>query len=291
MRRTLSPADLIVTAYYSIVTVLLLVGWSRLNNPAALLAANLLVIGGVQVLARMAARGALGWRFVHDWFPVVAVLWAFEQLHWTIPAVHSFADRAWDHRLIALDRAWFGDVVAFLRPFWKPGLVDFLYLCYWSYFPLAFVLGAALWNRGDGRAFRESVAVLLTGWYLSYLGYFLVPAVGPLHVADAIRDPALSGWLVGDFFHAALLKVEGEIGDAFPSGHALIAMLSLALAWRHARRLFWGILVPASGLIVATIALRYHYVVDVAASAALAPAALALGRWIDRAWGAEAVRP
>jgi membrane-associated phospholipid phosphatase len=125
------------------------------------------------------------------------------------------------------------------------------------------------------------VTVLLTGLFLSYLGYFVVPAVGPHHFLVP-RPAILDGWILGGRFHAALMAAEWEMPDAFPSGHALMSMIVIVLAWRHHRRVFRWIVLPASGCILATVALRYHYVVDVVASAAVMPLALWAGRALAR---------
>ena len=85
--------------------------------------------------------------------------------------------------------------------------------------------------------------------------------------------------------------------NAFPSGHTAVTLLCLALIWREDRRLAFLVAPVCAGLILATLALRYHYAVDVLAGGAVAlfwivvglPAALrfdrrpaAAGRAADR---------
>ena len=55
-------------------------------------------------------------------------------------------------------------------------------------------------------------------------------------------------------------------------------MLVLILSWRLHRRVFWWLLPFASGLVLATMYLRYHYVVDVLVSILLLVPCVALGR-------------
>jgi uncharacterized membrane protein (DUF4010 family) len=204
-------------------------------------------------------------------------------LKYLVPEVHPFDDLGFDRALAALDARWFGDVFGFWRRLaWAP-LIDVLHVCYWSYFVLPIVLGVGLWRRGEMARFREVVAVLLVAWYLSYFGYVAVPAVGPHHAVDGARDPAFDGALFGGPLHALLMRLEGRMPDAFPSGHALIAMVALLLAWRHHRTLFWWLLPFAAGLWLATMALRYHYVVDVVGSIAILPVAMVGGRFLVRA--------
>jgi len=59
-------------------------------------------------------------------------------------------------------------------------------------------------------------------------------------------------------------------------------MLVLFLSWRLHRRVFWGLLPFAIGLILGTMYLRYHYVVDVLAAVLLVPVSLVSGRWLHR---------
>jgi len=54
-------------------------------------------------------------------------------------------------------------------------------------------------------------------------------------------------------------------------------VLSLVLAWRYARPAFWVLLPIVAVLVLSTMALRYHYVVDVLAGLAGVPLALWLG--------------
>jgi hypothetical protein len=105
---------------------------------------------------------------------------AFREMHYLIPQVHPFDDHRYDFILRDLDRRWFGDVDAFFLA-WPGAIVDLLHLCYWFYFVGFLILGGALHARKQWQGLREYLAVILTGLFVSYLGYFLVPAIGPHH--------------------------------------------------------------------------------------------------------------
>ncbi|HMJ67231.1 MAG TPA: phosphatase PAP2 family protein, partial [Candidatus Binatia bacterium] len=49
----------------------------------------------------------------------------------------------------------------------------------------------------------------------------------------------------------------------FPSLHVLITCILLDHDSRHVRWRFWTMVIPALGLLISTIYLRYHYGVDV----------------------------
>jgi membrane-associated phospholipid phosphatase len=76
--------------------------------------------------------------------------------------------------------------------------------------------------------------------------------------------------------------------DAFPSGHALVTLLSIAWAWRYRLGVRWVVTVLGAPY-CSTVYLRYHYVVDVLAGAALAVLCLALAPalhgWLSRHLG------
>ena len=64
--------------------------------------------------------------------------------------------------------------------------------------------------------------------------------------------------------------------DVFPSGHTLVTLVGIWWSWRMRLGLRWGITVVGVILIFGTVYLRYHYAVDVLASALLAAA----GYWL-----------
>ena len=81
------------------------------------------------------------------------------------------------------------------------------------------------------------------------------------------------GLWIGDFLAHALDTAESVKVDCFPSGHTAGAVLVILATRKWMPRLFWVVLPIASSLIFATVYLRYHYVIDLIAGAALAVAA------------------
>lgn len=273
--------DLVILGYLATITVIVAVcrpsgGWLYVG--LHVIVATLIAL----VIYAETRYGGRFWTFARYWYVIPAVLVSFRELHYLIPQIHPFADRAFDHKLAEIDARWFGDVAGFFRSWAWPPLIDLLHLCYWSYFVLAIIPGAALYARGELGRLREFVSVVMTAFFLSYLGYFAVPAVGPHHITIP-RPPEIDGWILGRPMHAILINLEGEMADAFPSGHALVSMVVVVMAWRHHRSTFWTVLFPAAGCVLATMALRYHYVTDVLASLGLLPVAI-VGGMALHAW-------
>jgi len=277
--------DLVVLGYIGVVTAIVLAfrpEGSLYYLGYHALAASLVVL----VVAAHERMGGRLWTFCRYWYVLFMCGAAFREMHYLIPQVHPFASHRFDRILADLDRRWFGDVDGFFLS-WPVGIYDLLHLCYWFYFISTLILGGALYARKEWDKLRQYLAVVLTGLFLSYLGYFLVPAVGPHHFLSP-RPPQLNGLLVGERLHAAILAAELTMPDAFPSGHALVSMIVIVMSWRLHRPTFRIVVGPSAGCVIATMALRYHYVVDVLASVAILPAAVCAGMAINRWWETRA---
>jgi hypothetical protein len=277
--KRLQAFDRIVLAYLAVVAGVVLL-FRPPGTPVYLAlhaAAAALVIGVAEAYER---RGGAFWRACRYWYPLVLAPAAFKEVHFLMPGVHPFQDDAWDQLLADIDRKLFGDVdVLFLA---LPGpIVDLLHLCYWFYYVSMILLGVVLYRERSSERIHEYLAILTLGLFGSYLGYYLVPAVGP-HWFYADRPAALDGWILGGPMHRFVILLEGRMPDAFPSGHALMSMLVMATAWKMKPALFRAMVVPCSGCILATVALRYHYVVDVLVSALVFPVVWFAGIRLNR---------
>jgi membrane-associated phospholipid phosphatase len=249
-------------------------------GPRLLLAAA--ILSGVLVHARTGAtRGPLG--FLRDWFPVVVVLGLYLLLQ---PVIEAVNPRRYDALLAAADARWFGPLAAGWRDLLgrPPWLTDLLYAAYASFYLLPVgVAAAARWRRGAA-AFEQVVLPLLLGFYLSFLGYFLWPALGP-RVPRAAEAGALGGGAVSDLVRDFLATAEATTLDAFPSGHTAVSVLSAVLGARLFPRAAPWLVAWAAAVVTATVYVRVHYVVDVVAGAALAALTLGLAPPLARAFG------
>jgi len=280
--KKLAAFDLVILGYIAIVTSIVLA--FRPEGTLVYLTYHAAAVGLIAlVVAAYEKFGGRIWTFCRFWYVLFLSGAAFREMHYLIPQVHPFDDNRFDEILKGIDRRWFGDVDGFFLGGWPLIVVDLLHLCYWFYFLSMVILGAALYVQKDLAKLRQYLAVVMTGLLVSYLGYFLVPAIGPHHFYVP-RPAQLDGLLLGKSLHAAILAAEWRMPDAFPSGHALLSMIVIVMSWRLHRPTFRVLVGPAAGCVLATMALRYHYVVDVVASAALLPAVVCAGVALHRRW-------
>lgn len=199
-------------------------------------------------------------------------------VYWQLgPVVGHLRSRAWDPALLVADRKLMTETPSVLLEAWcTPVLTEILSACYMLFFPAvlaAFVAGIVLSEPQGARLFDGLISIYAFG----FLGYSLIPAAGPhLAMPEAFSSSQTGGILTTT--NAALVAEGSNRVDVFPSLHTAITVFLMAwLRTRH-RRIFMILLLPAAGLCLATLYLRYHYAVDVVAGIALAAFGLSLTR-------------
>lgn len=266
---SLSPADKIIIAYIVIITLLVCLSRDRIPDWLTYVGRHALMIFAVVAVAKWVSvfAGRAG-RFLRAWYPVPLIPSTYFELNYLVPRLHA---RDFDWELAAIDHRVFGahPTVWLERALWPP-LTELLQIAYASYYFYPIILGAVLWGKGWFNRFHFFVFILALGFYLSYLGYILVPAIGPRFILADQQTQPLTGLLLFDSIRQALDNASGITRDCFPSGHTALTLLVLYYAHRFHRRTFWSIVAPASALIFSTVYLRYHYVIDVVAGACLA---------------------
>jgi len=255
---------------------------SRAPGAAALVAvAFLLPFAFAAIRARR--PGAL-LAAVADFGPILPLLLVFDNLG---PFILGTSAVDSDPLLVSADRLLFGgaDPTRLLEPFTGPLLLEVLTVCYALYYFHPIVLGALLFRddraaRTPGARFPAYVFGMLLVFYVSYAGYFLVPAIGPRFTVP--HAGPLPRAAVARAIDGTLDRLETSRRNCFPSGHTMVTVAVLVEASRRSRKTFLAFLPFATGLLLATVAGRYHYVVDVLAGLVLAFLVGAAARAISR---------
>jgi len=126
--------------------------------------------------------------------------------------------------------------------------------------------------------------VLAFGYYISIIGYILFPAIGPRYALTHLYSVPLEGSFLTDFVRDTLNTLEHNKRDCMPSGHTQIVLVALYLAHRYEKFLFYLFVPIICALILSTIYLRYHYVIDLLVGMALAIGCLIVGPRLYRGW-------
>ena len=278
------PLEALNLAALLALSLLTLILYRALRDPGDILL-RFALMGAFLALAVYLSRREetlpLAIRVAVDFYPAAFIPFVFESLG---PLIAAARGPARDDLLIAADRFLFGtDLTVWLERFAHPRLTDAFFLLYSSYYFLPIVLGAALWRRSVPDA-RRYIFTLSFAYFISYAGYFLLPALGPRFALASAQSGPIETSALSRAISTTINELERTKFDVFPSGHTMIATVVLLIARKRARRVFWFLLPFGAGLILSTVYCRYHYGVDVLAGLALAFAATPVGdRIYDRA--------
>lgn len=288
----LSPADKVALSYLTIIAVLILASYSRVAYWWLLVPAHLVAMAIIFTMAKweIRARPSLAEpeslspdrapSVLRSWYPLVLIPLSYKELGYLIPLIHP---HDFDHELALIDHRILGvDPIVWLDRINYPAFTLIMQLSYMTYYVTPIVLGLVLWRAGRFREFQFFLFVVLLGFYISYLGYIIVPAIGPRFYLSADGVRPFGGPGVGTL-RRFLDRMEGVTRDCFPSGHTEMTLLVLFCAHRFHKKTFYVLLPIGAALIFSTVYLRYHYVIDVIAGAAIAFALALAADWLYRA--------
>ena len=127
-----------------------------------------------------------------------------------------------------------------------------------------------LYKKNKIKRLSYTLFALSLGYYISYLGYIFLPAIGPRYTLNYLTHIPLQGGVVFRFVHPILNSLEHIKQDCFPSGHTEISLLVFLLFWDENKKIALLILPIVLSLILATLVLRYHYFADVISGSVVA---------------------
>lgn len=266
----LSPADKVIIGYLALI-VLLAVSLSGSSSLSLVLTAGHAIGIGVILLAARSGDRVMNesiLRFSRAWYPLALVPLTFKEMEFLVPRINP-GDLDW--QLASIDHRLFGvHPTIWLERLTHPVATEALQFAYISYYFLPLALGVPLWRNGRFREFHFLLFALVLGFYLSYLGYLAVPAIGPRFILNDQQNIPLTGVFIFKAVRSTLDWAEGITRDCFPSGHTAVAILVAYYARRLDHRIFWFILPIVTALVLSTVYLRYHYVIDVIGGGVLA---------------------
>jgi membrane-associated phospholipid phosphatase len=271
---SLRPVDLLIIWFAFFLSIIDIGNTEKIHQWGTLGSLNVLLCALILVLAKAAQSQNSGiMRVVFDWYPAPVIFLSFKEIYVIIQSL-KLSD--FDTFLILCDRKIFGtDPTVFLQRISTPVLTEILQLAYASYYIILLLVAFELYVTNRREEYSLYLFIILFGFFLSYLGYLMVPAIGPrfmLHDFNAL-DRELPGlWLttpIRNFLDAGESIPHGVTNaykyaqrDVFPSGHTEMTLLALYLATKFKLRTRKYLYVAGGLLIIATVYLRYHYVTD-----------------------------
>lgn len=278
----LHPSDLLTVAYATFAGIVIWFAHERIDHWQTYLAA----VAGVASLSLFFAVGAsfrrARWvRHVRA-FDVVAFVPVLFLV--TIAVVHQVNPIDYDAMLARMDRWIGGDhLLRSMAALTSPVLNDVMMVLWVSYYILPIIPGIEMYVRRREKYFEAKTMILLA-FFISFVGYFAAPARGAGYYLEemGVERPG-EGAVVMAPLKDAIDAMEGEEPrDTYPSGHVMIAVVTIGFCLRHRLWLGWIAVPQALGVIFSTVYLRFHYAVDVVAGVLLGVICIYLGICMDR---------
>ncbi|MBD3223094.1 MAG: phosphatase PAP2 family protein [Caldithrix sp.] len=273
-RERLRSADKATIIYQVIILLLIALFYNRIPYRSVFIPMHFTIIIVLSMLPKLPDNIFVNW--LRYWNPLIFIPANFYELHFIVPAISNVSMdqllQNWDFILFGLHPT------LWVEQFNHPILTEYLQLCYTLFYFLPLILAIKLYRRNELHEFDYFSFIIVCGFYLSYLGYFLIPALGPRIFMHDLYSAPLGGVFLAEELRTTLEILETRQYDVFPSGHTIVTLLTMFYAMRYYRRYGNLLLIIGSSLIVSTVYLRYHYVVDIIAGLFVAVALLVTGR-------------
>jgi membrane-associated phospholipid phosphatase len=296
--------DWLAAAYTALTGGLIAVRHEMIRDPWILLGAH---AGILLFMALLPPRGA-AWeqprpgesrvrfvarevvRYLRYGYPLLLVIFFFEEVERTILAVWPTSGYWFEARLYAADRALFGVTPAIALAAWQSPWIDelmhFFYSCY--YYILiggsgaAWFIGYKRTGRAPGPGYSLAMTSVVAAFLCAFIWYPWLPARGPWENAELMAGlPPFEG-----FSFQRLIEViiaGGAVsGGCFPSGHVAGSWGMTLGLWPYHRRTAAVFGFFAAGMSIACVYTRYHHAVDILAGLMAAVAGAAVARAVVR---------
>jgi membrane-associated phospholipid phosphatase len=192
-------------------------------------------------------------------YPLVLAGFFYNAVESYVLALHG---RFLDSELSAWDAAMVGDRVYALRDaVITPPFTEFMMLSYFSYYLYFIVPPAVLFARGRLDDLAEYVFAMSLTLYFCYLGFVLLPAVGPS--LFPVPTPPLQGYAFTALQYTIMAQADAT-GATFPSGHVAGSFVAVLCIKRFLGLRPFLLVLPMFGcLVLSVVYTRFHYVIDV----------------------------
>ncbi len=254
------PIDIITVAYITITSVYIVLGAAVLDNFVSHLIIRLVFLGaiGILIFLNYSVNNA-SLHFLRSFYPLALLSYFYPETDYLNNVIFPNFDPAVSNLEITIfgghPSVWFSHYMP-----WK-WFNDLMNLSYFSFY--IFIFGLCYWIYRNARQhFQETMFIICMSFYMYYILFILFPVAGPqfyLSPPDNLLPDA--------YFFRDLVKFVHEFGEgptaAFPSSHVGVMVLMIYLAYKYAPKLLKWFVLGGILLIMSTVYIKAHYVIDV----------------------------
>jgi len=254
------PVEVATLAYIAVTAVYLAVFVDKLEAP--------LIHFGVRIVVTVLLL-LLAWFNHTRRNPVVKIIryfLPFVLLSYWYPETYYFNNFIFgnlDHHFVKADQLWFGcqPSLEFSKRMPWAWFSELMYFGYFSYYFIFF--GTALWCY----IFRQelmnrAIFLFVVSFYIYYMVFFIVPVMGPQFYFSSPLNEVPDGYLFCKLMRFLQATGEKPTG-AFPSSHVAITFTVVIFIAQYCRVLLKYALPLFVILVMSTVYIKAHYLVDV----------------------------
>ncbi len=270
-----SAADIFVVIFFIFLSFLVLFYFNTIPNSSIILLLNVLLIIFIFVITFYDVKQpGKFYKQLRFWYAAPLIFLTFKEFYYLVDPIRKVI---YDDILIRIDKFIFAgnNPADLLYAISNPVLTEILQIVYSSFYFLLILLGSNLILEKKIIQLNYTTFIIVYGFFLSYIGYLLFPAIGPrftLYNFERINFELPGLWVTNflrEFVNSGESIPSGTLNpstivqrDAFPSGHTQMTLLTIYLAVKYKIKTRHFLTIAGTLLIFATVYLRYHYVVD-----------------------------
>ncbi len=276
LRQALNISDIYSLSFFILLFIQNIIFYGQLTNPLQLLIQNIVILLAIPTIAVWEVRynKIKIINILRNFYHIVFILISYNTVQEFIGIVNP---QLYDNLMAQIDMYLFrvniGDI--FVK-FSNPVLTEYMQICYFSYYFGAIALGVELLFKDKGKYFDQYLRYIVFSFSFMFLLYYIFPTIGPrfylydftklsqdlpgLFFTEPIRDIVNSGGNIPKPYYPNLTRI---YTDCLPSGHTWIELIVLVMAFKVKAKSRWILLFFGIGLLLSTMYLRYHYLIDV----------------------------
>lgn len=261
--RFISPLDFITLAYIVFTGILIILGAAKLQNIVSHLLARVGFLGVICLLIylnhRVSSNKAI--RFLRYFYPLAMLGYFYPETDYLNNIFFSNLDPFVANLEVTIfgghPSIWFSQYMPWK---WFNELMNF---SYFSYYFLIFIVCYKIYVDSFEN-FPRTIFIICMSFYIYYILFILFPVAGPQFY---LTPP--DNQIPDAYIFSKLIRFVHDMGEgptaAFPSSHVGIVLILLYLANKFARKLLKWLIPISILLILSTVYIKAHYVVDVVA--------------------------
>jgi membrane-associated phospholipid phosphatase len=273
------PVEVATLTYIAITAVYLAVFVGKLETPLVHFGIRFAITALILLLAwfNNASRNPVV-KLIRYFLPFALLSYWYPETYY----FNNFIFDNLDHHFVKTDQLWFGcqPSLEFSKRIPWAWFSELMYFGYFSYYFIFF--GTALWCYfSRPKLMNKAIFMFVGSFYIHYIVFFIFPVMGPQFYFTSPLNKVPDGYFFSEIMRFLQATGERPTG-AFPSSHISITLTVVIFVAQHCRVLLRYILPLFVILVLATVYIKAHYLVDVVGGFAAVAITYPLVSWMYR---------